>query len=128
QYDWQGRKRASKRMPFASSVPTGSSIAAVMVATVVMMVMMVMTMRARPDADIYTGAVMVVMMMVADYNLSSPCTAAWCQALIIGFQQRQGVRDWIEKVPITVGLRQFRPARRRRLGCSHLCSRSQQTG
>ena len=102
-----------------------------MVAMVVMMVMMVMTMRARPDADIYTGAVMVVMMMVADYNLSSPCTAALCQALIIGFQQRQGVRDWIEKVPITVGLRQFRPARRRRLGCSHhakACSRSQQTG
>jgi len=62
----------------------------------VMMVMMV-AMVMRPDADINTSAMMMVMvMMVSDYDLSGPGGTTLRQTLIVGFQQRQGVRDRIE--------------------------------
>jgi hypothetical protein len=89
---------------------------------VVMMMMMVVTMSSRPDANVNASAVMVVMvMMVPDHNLGGPGAAALCQTLIVGFQQRQGVRDRVEKVAIAGSLREFRPARRRRLGSGHRC-------
>ena len=92
-----------------------------------MMVVMVM----RPDADINTSAMMMVMvmvMMVSDY-LSGLGGATLRQTLIVGFQQRQGVRDRIEKISIIGSLREFRTPRRRRLGSSHRgkgCGCSQQ--
>jgi hypothetical protein len=103
---------------------------------VMMMVMMVMmvAMVMRPDADINTSAMMMVMvmvMMVSDYALSGPGGATLRQTLIVGFQQRQGVRDRIEKISITGSLREFRTPRRRRLGSSHRgkgCGCSQQAG
>jgi hypothetical protein len=97
---------------------------------VVMMVMVVMTMRSRPDADVNAGAVMVVM-MVTDHDLGGPGATALRQTLVVGFQQREGVRDRIEKVAIAGGARKLRPARRRRLGSGHRaegCGRSQQAG
>jgi hypothetical protein len=99
---------------------------------VVMMVMVVMTMRSRPDADVNAGAVMVmVVMMVTDHDLGGPGASALRQTLVVGFQQREGVRDRIEKVAIAGGFRELRPARRRRLGSGHRaegCGRSQQAG
>jgi hypothetical protein len=74
---------------------------------------------------------MVVMMMVTDYDLGGPCATNLCQTLIVGLQQGQGVRNWVEKVAIGAGLREFRAAGRRRLdhchGCQS-CGRSQQAG
>ncbi len=96
---------------------------------VMVMVMIVVTMRSRTDADINAGTVMVVMVMMPDHNLRSLCAARLRQTLIVGFQQRQGVRDRIEKVAIARGFREFRPAGRRRLGSSHGgegCGRTQQ--
>ncbi len=86
-----------------------------------MMVMVVVTMHSRTDAEINARAMMVVMvmMMVTDHNLSSLRGAALGQTLIVGFQQRQGVRDGIEKLAIAGGLRELRAARRRRLGGGH---------
>ena len=98
---------------------------------VVMVMMVVVTVRSRPDPDINASAVMVMVMVVPDHNLSGPGAAALCQTLIVGFQQRQGIRDRIEKVAIAGSLREFRPARRRRLGSGHRgegCGRSQQAG
>jgi hypothetical protein len=98
---------------------------------VVMVMMMVVTMRSRSDADVNAGAVMVVMMMVSDHDLGGPNATALRQTLVVGFQQREGVRDWIEKVAIAGSLRELRPARRRRLGSGHGaegCRRSQQAG
>ncbi len=111
-------------MLFAVSIPA---------MIVMVMVMMVVTMRSRTDADINAGTVMVVMvmMMVPDHNLRSLCAPRLRQTLIVGFQQRQGVRARIEKVAIAGRLREFRPARRRRLGSSHGSEgrcRSQQAG
>ena len=64
-----------------------------MMVVVMMMVMMVV----RPHADINTSAMMMVMvMMVSDYDLSGPGGTTLRQTLIVGFQQRQGVRDRIE--------------------------------
>jgi len=97
---------------------------------VVMVMMMVVTMRSRSDADVNAGAVMVVM-MVSDHDLGGPNATALRQTLVVGFQQREGVRDWIEKVAIAGSLRELRPARRRRLGSGHGaegCRRSQQAG
>ena len=63
----------------------------------VMMVMMVVAVVVRPHADINTSAIMMVMvMMVSDYDLSGPGGTTLRQTLIVGFQQRQGVRDRIE--------------------------------
>ena len=99
---------------------------------VVMMMVMMVAMVMRPDADINTSAMMMVMvMMVSDYDLSGPGGATLRQTLIVGFQQRQGVRDRIEKISITGSLREFRTPRRRRLSSSHRgkgCGCSQQAG
>lgn len=92
----------------------------VVMMVVVMVMVMVVAMPSRTDPDINAGAVVVVMvMMVPDHNLRGPCAFALRQTLIVGFQQRQSVRDRIEKVAIAGGLREFRRARRRRLGSSH---------
>jgi hypothetical protein len=100
-----------------------------MMVVMVVMVVMMMTMRSRPDPDVNTGAMMVmVMMMVSDHDLGGPSAATLCQTLIVGFQQRQGVRDGVEKVAIARSLRKFRAAGRRRLGSGHRgegCGRSQ---
>jgi hypothetical protein len=98
---------------------------------VVMVMMMVVTMGSRPDTDINAGAVMVVVMMIPDHNLGGPGAGALCETLIVGFQQRQGVRDRVEKVAIAGSLREFRPDHRCRLGSAHRCQgrrRSQQAG
>jgi hypothetical protein len=103
-----------------------------MVMMVIMMVVMVMvTMCSGPDADGNTGAMMMVVMMVSNHDLGSPGAAALCQTLIVGFQQRQGVGDRIQKVAIAGCLRDFRPARRCCLGSGHRgegSGRSQQAG
>jgi hypothetical protein len=100
-----------------------------MMMVVMVVMMMVVTMRSRSDTDVNAGAMMVmVVMMVSDHDLGGPSAAALCQTLIVGFQQRQGVRDRIEKVAIAGSLREFRPACRRRQGCGHRgegCGRSQ---
>lgn len=96
-----------------------------------MMVVMVVTMRARPNADIHAGAVMVVMMMMSDHDLGGPDSAALCRPLIVGFQQGQGVWDRVEKVAIAASRGELRLARRCRLGSGHRaerCGRSQQAG
>lgn len=68
-----------------------------MVVVMMMMVMMVVAVVVRPHADINTSAMMMVMvMMVSDYDLSGPGGTTLRQTLIVGFQQRQGVRDRIE--------------------------------
>jgi hypothetical protein len=99
---------------------------------VMVVMVMVVTMGSRPDTDINAGAVMVVMvMMIPDHNLGGPGAGALCETLIVGFQQRQGVRDRVEKVAIAGSLREFPPDRRRRLGSAHRCQgcrRSQQAG
>ncbi len=97
----------------------------------VVVVVMVVAMRSRPDTDVNTSAMMVMVMMIFGHDLGGPSTAALCQTLIVGFQQRQGVRDRIEKVPIAGRLRELRSAGRRRLGSGHRgegCGRSQQAG
>jgi hypothetical protein len=102
-----------------TDAPYVSSMTA-MVMMVMVMVMMVVAMA---------SAVMV--MMMSDHNLGGPGAGALCQTLIVGFQQRQGVRDRVEKVAIAGSLREFRPDRRRRLGSAHRgegCRRSQQAG
>jgi hypothetical protein len=102
-----------------------------MVMMVVVMVMMVVTiMPARPDPH-GDAAMMMVMMMVPDHNLGGPGARVLGQTLIVRFQERQGVRNRIEKVAIAGRLREFRPARRSRLGGGHRsegCGRSQQAG
>lgn len=66
--------------------------------------------------------VMVVMvMMIPDHNLGGPGAGALCEMLIVGFQQRQGVRDRVEKVAVVGSLREFRPDRRCRLDSAHRC-------
>jgi hypothetical protein len=100
----------------------------------VMMVMMVVmvTVGSRSDADIDAGAMMVVvMMMVPDHNLRRAGDPILRLTLIVGFQQGQGIRNRIEEVAIAGRLREFRPARRSRLGGAHRskgCGRSQQAG
>jgi hypothetical protein len=96
---------------------------------VVVMMVMVVTVRSRPDPDMNARAMMV--MMMPDHNLRGPGAAALCQSFIIGFQQRQRIRDRIEQVAIAGSLRGFRPACRRRLSGGHRgesCGRSQQAG
>jgi hypothetical protein len=98
----------------------------------VMMMVVVVTMRSWPDADVNAGAMMVVMvMMMSDHDLGGSGRATLRHSLIVGFQQRQGVRDRIEKIAITGILREFRTPRRGRLGSSHRgkgCGCSQQAG
>jgi hypothetical protein len=98
---------------------------------VVVMMVMVVTVRSRPDPDMNARAMMVMMMVMPDHNLRGPGAAALCQSFIIGFQQRQRIRDRIEQVAIAGSLRGFRPACRRRLSGGHRgesCGRSQQAG
>jgi len=98
----------------------------------VVMVVVVVAMRSRPDAHIDAGAMMVVMvMMVPNYNLGGPGARVLGQTLIVRFQERQGVGNRIEKVAIAGRLREFRPACRSRLGGGYRsegCGRSQQAG
>jgi hypothetical protein len=97
-----------------------------------MMVVVVVTVPVRPDAHIDAGAMMmVVMMMVPDHNLGGPSGPVLRHPLIVRLQQRQSVWNRIEKVAIAGRLREFRPARRSRLGGAHRsqgCGRSQQAG
>jgi hypothetical protein len=96
---------------------------------VVVVVVVMMTMRHDADVNPSAVMVMVVVMMMSDNDLSCPGSAALRQTLIVGFQQRQGVRDWIEKVAITGSRWEPRLACRRRLGSGHRgegCGRSQQ--
>jgi hypothetical protein len=98
---------------------------------VVVMMVMVVTVRSRPDPDMNVRAMMVMMMVMPDHNLRGPGAAALCQPFIVGFQQRQRVRDRIEQVAIAGSLREFPPACRRRLSGGHRgegCGRSQQAG
>ena len=98
----------------------------------VMVMVVVVTMHPRSDAHIDAGAMMVVMvMMVPNHNLGGPGARVLGQTLIVRFQERQGVRNRIEKVAIAGRLREFRPARRSRLSGGHRsegCGRSQQAG
>jgi hypothetical protein len=97
----------------------------------VMMMVVVVTMRSRPDAHINAGAMMMVVMMVPDHNLGSPGGPVLRHTLIVRLQQRQSIWNRIEKVAIAGRLREFRPARRSRLGGAHRskgCGRSQQAG
>jgi len=98
----------------------------------VMMMVVVVTMPVRPDAHIDAGAMMVmVMMMMPDHNLCGPGSPVLCHPLIVRLEQRQGVRNWIEKVAIAGRLREFRRAGRSCLGGAHRsqgCGRSQQAG
>jgi hypothetical protein len=99
---------------------------------VVMMMVVMVTMHSRPGAHIDAYAMMVVVMMVVpDHNLSGLGGPVLRKTLIVRFQQRQGVRNRIEKVAIAGRLWEFRPARRSRLGGGHRskgCGRSQQAG
>ena len=103
----------------------------VMMVMVMMMVVVVVTMPVRPDAHIDAGAMMVmVMMMMPDHNLCGPGSPVLCHPLIVRLEQRQGVRNWIEKVAIAGRLRELRRAGRS-LGGAHRsqgCGRSQQAG
>ncbi len=65
-------------MPYLSSIPT-------MVVMVVMMMVMVVTVPPRPDPDGNAGAMMVVMMVMSDHNLSGPNGAGLGQPRIVGF-------------------------------------------
>jgi hypothetical protein len=116
----EGRPRGR---PFSSLVPA-------MMMMVVMVVMV--TMHSRPGAHIDADAMMVVMVvMVPDHYLGGPGARVPGLTLVVRFQERQGVRNRIEKVAIAGRLRKFRPARRSRLGGGHRskgCGRSQQAG
>jgi hypothetical protein len=91
-----------------------------MVVMVVMMMMMMMPVRSRADSDVNAGAmVMMVMMVISDHNLGGSEAATLRQPFVVGFQEWQGIRDRIEKVAISRGLREFRAAHGRGLDSAH---------